>query len=329
MSDNDQPLTPETFQAIMAKKQTDFQNKIAELQASGDFASIAPASEQFKAEVAALTQKFQADMGMASPQPTYSSNQPVADDYDAVPQDDECIMLMLLGAMYVEENHMLEHMLELNSAENLQNDGKRILTEFFSSLDMNMEGVDPTEIQYLLSDSWGIESVEALKNMLAWLLKEGHNQSLMQLIKYCEVQPQIDQRTIADFRIRFDQPLAYQDYAEKEFLDTLTLAENLSQKLSPAGIWAWDTARYVHLLRLGYLAGYMTSNDCWVHLRRLKQPVSSQFANWEAYVHSYIEGYRWWSGTSGPIEDACHRLLKHPNSPWLYFGWLNGPDKVH
>lgn len=328
MADQNENLTPETFQAIMAKMQTEFQKKIETLQASGDYAGIAPASEQFKAEIAQLTKQFQADMGVpsaASPNPAYEKMQ---DEYDSVPDDDECITLMLLGAMYIEENNMLEHMLQMNPAETLAKDNKQILTEFFSTLDMNIEGVEPEEMQYLLSDSWGIENAESLKNMLAWLLKEGHNKSLMQLINYCYTIP-TDSRSLEDFRLRSDQPLAYEEYSAKEFNDTLILAENLQAKLSPAGIWAWDVARYVHLLRLGYLSGYITSKDCWVHLRRLQKPVADKFNSWEDYAHSYTEGYRWWSGTSGPIEDACHRLLHHPNSPWLYFGWLTLPEQVH
>ncbi|GAB1267648.1 hypothetical protein NBRC116493_09010 [Aurantivibrio infirmus] len=329
MSDQSEILTPESFQLIMAKMQVDFQKKIEALQAAGDYFEIAPASEQFKAEVEALTKQFQEDMGVPTAAQDSLAQQSIRDELDASPNDDECTMLMLLGAMYVEENNMLEHMLQLNSTEALTKNSKQILTNFFSTLDMNIEGVDPEEMKYLLSDSWGIETVESLKNMLAWLLKEGHNKSLMQLIGYCNNQTTAEARSIEDFRIRFDQPLAYEEYSEQEFKNTLILAENLQAKLPAAGIWAWDVARYVHLLRIGYMANYMTSNDCWVYLRRLLQPVSDRFESWEDYVHSFTQGYRWWSGTSGPIEDACHRLLKHPNSPWLYFGWFTPPKQMH
>ncbi len=342
MSNDTEILSPEAFQARLAEMQAQFQQQIAALQASGNVAEIQTASAQYQAEVAALTQRFQADMAAESASMVDAVNELRGnsfwgdasldhhlDPYDAVPTDDECAHLMLLGAMYVEENNMLDHLVNLIAPADLTTKTKSTLIEFFSSLDMNIEGIVPIEMQTLLSDSWGIESSEALKNMLGWLLKEGHNQELQQLIKYSDIVEASAECCIADFRERFDRPLAYEDYSEDEFKQQLIIAENVKSKLTKGGIAAWDIARYVHLLRLGYMAEYMSANDCWIYLRRLKQPAGKLFESWNDFVNSYTQGYRWWAGTSGPIEDACHRLLENPNSPWLYFGWLNETAAVH
>jgi len=86
---------------------------------------------------------------------------------------------------------------------------------------------------------------------------------------------------------------------------------------------AWDLARYVHLLRLGYLAGMLPSNECWPRLGRLREPVLQEFDGWADFAQSYLAGLQLWSGTrGGTFEDSCRRLLEHPRSPWTYFGWL-------
>lgn len=326
MSDDDAVLSPAAFQAKIAEMQVNFQRQIAELQAAGDYAGIGTASAQYQSEVTALTNKFQAAMANLNSDHIGAL---VVDEYDAVPKDDQCAQLMLLGAMYVEENNMLMHMRNLYPTDKLNADRSTILTEFFSSLDMNMEGVDVVETRDLLADSWGIENIESLKNTLGWLLKEGHNKNIMQLINYANSRPEQGSRSLEDFRQCYDQPLAYDDYSEKDFSNILLVARSFQAKLPAAGIWAWDVARYVHLLRLGYMAAYMKSDECWVYLRRLLEPVSKNFSSWREYVQSYTQGFRWWSDTSGPIEDACHRLLEDPQSPWLYFGWFTPPSQIH
>lgn len=349
MTEYKRPFTQESFQALIEKKQTELNEEIARLQASGDIAALKPATQKFREEIGELTQQFHEDIAnnppVASSMPSFENNTidkdttfdeerveesfSVRSDFDAVPQDDECAHLMLLGAMYVEENFMLDHMCERYDEAELQKNGRSIQTEFFSSLDMNITDMPSEEILQVLNESWGIGSIEALKNMLSWLLKEGHNKELVDLIRYCEFQPVAESRSLIEFRELNNNPLAFNDYSEKEFSDTCLMAESFKHELNGSSIWAWDAARYVHLLHLGYMSSLMSSKDCWIFLKRLLEPTKKHFNSWEEYTHSYIQGYRWWSGTSGPIEDACYRLLNHPYSPWLHFGWFSAPENVH
>lgn len=343
MTEYKRPFTAESFQALVEKKQAELYEKIAELQANGDIAALQPATQKFREEVAELTKQFHEDIANnppAAPAPPqeaqaffeeagFGDTQQERSDYDAVPHDEQCAHLMLLGAMYTEENYMLDHMCERYDEAELQADGRNIQTQFFSSLDMNITDMPTEEIRQVLDDSWGISTVESLKNMLSWLLKEGHNKELMDLVRYCEAQPNPETRSLEEYRSFINNPLAYEDYSEKEFSDTCLMAESYKYELQGSNIWAWDAARYVHLLHLGYMARLMSAKDCWIFVRRLLEPVKKNFNSWEEYTHSYIQGYRWWSGTAGPIEDACYRLLNHPYSPWLHFGWFTSSGSLH
>jgi hypothetical protein len=313
------------------KLQAEFQKKLAEAQAKGDFTAIGALSTGLQNAIQELSQRLTAsfsapgDMSALLGETSSSEEEEdeEIDDEEAIPKDDECIQLMLLGAMYVEENNTLERMVKNNSEEEFAVQLKEILAACFSALDMNMTGIVPEEIQDVLAESWDVSSKDDLTNRLAWLLKEGHHKEIKQLISYAKTNPSPESRTLADFRARFDEPLAFKDETEEEFRDALVLAENMAPKLSPAGIRGWDVARYVQVLRLGYMAGFIGSDECWVYLRRLKEPAAKTFIDWKDFAHSYMMGFRWWSGTSGPIDDACKRLLEHPKSPWRVFGWFS------
>lgn len=297
--------------------QAELQTRIGEAQAKGDFASIGTLSAEFQKKVMALAAEFSASL--ASGAQAMSAIAEVEEE-DPLPTDDECAKLMLLGAMYVEENERLAQLDSNLEPDEYAAEERQILIECFCALDMGAN-VEPSAVREVLKDSWGVEGKESLVTILAWLLKEGHHAQLTKLIAFCKANPVLESRTIERFREQFDQPLAYEDLSEDAFRRGLIYAESREAKLPPAGIRAWDIARYVHVLRLGYMSGFIHADESWLHLRRLRG-ISREFSSWQDYVNSYVVGYRWWSGTAGPIEDACQRLLQHPKSPWTHFGWF-------
>jgi len=323
-------MTPDEYQARLMSLQSDLQKKISDVQVRGDFAAIAELSTDFQKKVAALATEFSASFaagnfasGMAQLVQSMEStpyDEDQNNDNEALPSDDHHAQLMLFGAMYVEENERLKLLDKNISADEYKQDERQILTECFCALDMGASNVAPERVREVLQDSWNIDGKESLVNTLAWLLKEGHQQQLMRLIAFCKANPTLESRTIVRYREQFDEPLAYEDESEQTFRRGLVLAESREAKLTAAGIRGWDVARYVHVLRFGYMARFIHADECWLHLMRLG-PVVKEFASWNDFAHSYVVGYRWWSGTAGPIEDACQRLLDHPKSPWKYFGW--------
>lgn len=318
-------MTPEEYQAKLMTMQAELQQQISEVQAKGDFASIATLSAEFQKKIMALAAEFSSSFmpgiqEMATMAAVPDMNMAMNTD-DSLPTDDESTKLMLLGAMYVEENERLVQLDKNLSSQEYKANEKQILVECFCALDMGVSDIAPERVREVLKDSWGVDNKESLVNVLAWLLKEGHHQQLMQLISFCKANTSLETRTIERYREQFDQPLAYENISEESFRRGLILAESKEARLSSAGIRAWDIARYVHVLRFGYMSRFIHADECWLHLKRLSSVVS-EFTDWRDYSHSYIVGYRWWSGTAGPIEDACQRLLDHPKSPWTYFGWI-------
>jgi len=326
-------MTPDEYQSKLISLQSELQKQLAELQAKNDFAGIAALSAGFQKKVADLAAEFSASFSAGNfansmthlinsvMRETDGAAEAGIDKRDELPLNDDCARLMLFGAMYVEENERLRQLDKNISGDQYRNNEKQILTECFCALDMGAASVEPERVREVLKDSWDINDKESLVTTLAWLLKEGHHQRLMQLISFCKSNPSLESRTISRFREQFDEPLAYEESSEQTFRRGLVLAESKEAKLTAAGIRGWDIARYVHVLRFGYMARFIHADECWLHLQRL-EPVVNEFTGWNDYAHSYIVGYRWWSGTAGPIEDACQRLLDHPKSPWKHFGWF-------
>jgi len=305
--------------------QVELQKQIADIQARGEFTSIATLPVEFQKKVMPLAAEFSASFSYGTQlQDAVTAIQEsgatdAADEFsedDVLPANDGLARLMLLGAMYVEENERLSQLDANVPMAEYQANEKQILTECFCALDMGTSGIDPERVREVLK-TVGVLITKSRWSTLAWLLKEGHHAQLTQLIAFCKANPSLGSRTIERFREQADKPLAYDGATDEAFRRGLILAESKQAKLTTAGIRGWDFARYVHVMRFGYMTGFIQSGECWLHLQRLHKPTLSAFTGWHDYVHSYSVGYRWWSGTAGPIEDACQRLLGHPKSPWI------------
>lgn len=89
------------------------------------------------------------------------------------------------------------------------------------------------------------------------------------------------------------------------------------------GFLGWDYARYSHIVRLGYLAGYLDVSTAWMHARRIVPRMQKAFSSWEEFAESYLAGRIRWLRNDGGMREVCDRLLSHPLSPWKAFGWIS------
>jgi len=235
-----------------------------------------------------------------------------------IPENHDLKILMLAGAMYVEENGILESIhenVDQNSTDEVINE---VLEEGFCSLDMNASDADPEDVALLLQDAWGVNSKNDLLITLEELLSGIHQKILLDLIFLNEQKI----LTLDEYRRRSEFSKLFEDHDDSTFEFTVNEAKKLNQVSGPTGIIAWDWARYVHLLRLAFLADMIEEEEAWTHLKRLKQPMKKTFSNWEQFAQSFTHGRGFWLQSSDSFSDIMDSLLKDPWSPWTKLGWF-------
>ncbi|WP_229853100.1 DUF1266 domain-containing protein [Streptomyces albospinus] len=103
---------------------------------------------------------------------------------------------------------------------------------------------------------------------------------------------------------------------------------------------AWDFARYVTVVRLGFGAGYVDEPTAWALLGNAVAPAAQSYRSWSAFADDFIAGRAlWmqnagaeWTGSQEDTVQAARRLLDpaNPTSPWQQVPWesIYQPDQV-
>lgn len=94
--------------------------------------------------------------------------------------------------------------------------------------------------------------------------------------------------------------------------DRTSADEAFSELVSSAEVTgsAWDYSRAMSNLGFYYLAGYYSLDEALDKSLELAIKIQNSFASWDDYNHSYLEGYRAWSGTDGADRQAVIDGLK-------------------
>lgn len=237
---------------------------------------------------------------------------------DFIPEDEVLQKLMLLGAMYVEENGMLESIHDNIEEDTGDEELKEVLVQAFCSLDMNMEGVDTEDVLQLLNDAWGISSRMDFIQTLDSLLAGRHQNMFDDLVEKNKAKALSleEYRNVSEFSALYEE------------MDNATYQSMVKHTLSADPVWAidgligWDWARYVHLLRLGFLAKIIKQDEAWTLLKRLRKPVKERFKDWQSFGRSFQNGRLFWAGSDDTMSELVENLKSDPWSPWLKLGWF-------
>lgn len=183
----------------------------------------------------------------------------------------------------------------------------------------------PFDTQVDLTDSWGIDSREALFEMVLRMTDNGHANDLEHYFRLWH------RLTLAD----------WQDYTSQQTPDIralLALVSDSAALCGEGGIRAWDLARMGFLCRIGLLNGWITSEEnLWLH-SRLGARASYYFSSWQQYSASFIIGRLYWKSLDAADPDAqryafsaeagdamnidvMHQLYTHPDSPIPHLPW--------
>lgn len=273
---------------------------------------------------------------------------------EILPATKERKLLMLMGAMYVEEtNNSLENIEEVYGDEFEKNpdiskwsieeieDLKYDLMEEFCGLDMQLSGAYKDDAKELLEEWWNIYDKESAVDMLNWLKNSGHRKYFNEIFENIDkLIPLTAEKAINfinecstkgietdGFEDKAIENITEEELVESDFYQNLLYEIEFTKEVMDdcpkCKILAWDMARYIHVVRLCYVAKYFEDKECWELIDKICDICVSSFENWEEFNISFLIGRNFWNGydPEDPIAEICTGLISDNCSPWNYFEW--------
>lgn len=242
--------------------------------------------------------------------------------------------MMCLGAVFVEENQVLDELFQvvgsdlIDGAEISEDVKEQILNEigeYFFRLDMNYSPDIKGECLEILEDFWQIKSKEDVKKALENIRQQGHRTKFNVLFASLPSDGPISVIALEKFKQIFN--FDFQDSQELQMVDDdyhklAQWIQRTQKYIKGSGILAWDAARYIHLIRLCFISGYLSDDEAWAEILQLAPIVEGKFDSWMEFSQSFLIGRTFWSGADDPqVKMICEKLLGHPASPWQFFDW--------
>lgn len=150
----------------------------------------------------------------------------------------------------------------------------------------------------VLSDSYGVDSEQAFKDMVDWLTRTGHTAE-------------------ARSQIAGLGPNPLQDYPKQ------TIVRAYRAQIERQGLLAWDCGRLAAVVGWGYHCHYNDENETWRILHGNAVRIQQTYGSWREFGDAYMMGRMWWAqgGLNPKAKEAYTRLIGDPNSPWNRLPW--------
>jgi hypothetical protein len=243
------------------------------------------------------------------------------------------LKMMCMGAVFIEENHLLDDLYEiigsdLVEGQELAADVKdQVLDEvgeYFFRLDMNWGKEIKADCLSILEDFWGVKDRESALKNLENIRQQGHRVKFNVLRNIVPSDGKMNKLELEKFKqvFTFDFEGQNLQMSDEDYQKLGAWFQRTHKFTGENGILAWDTARFVHLVRLSFVAGYIDDNEAWGEILKMAPIAEGKFNSWLEFVHSFLIGRTFWSGSEDPqVKMICERLLGHPASPWNFYSW--------
>lgn len=231
-------------------------------------------------------------------------------------------ILLAMGAVYLEEGQILEALFEVLEGDlqdiEVSEEAREFvienINEAFLRLDMNYDPEFRADCLDLLGEMWDVKDRNSAIGTLENLLRQGHRgkfeglkKNTHSLHKFKEI-----------FKFDFDESEEI-TLSDEEFKQLAAWIERADGFVPQTGILAWDIARYVHLVRMCFFAGYLNNDEAWQRLLLAWPLIENKFSSWSEFAQSFLIGRTFWAGQEDPdLKETCERLLGHPASPWRF-----------
>lgn len=242
--------------------------------------------------------------------------------------------LMSLGAPFIEENQVLDELFQVIGSD--LEEGKELssevqeqvldeIGEYFFRLDMNYGPEIRLDCLGILEEFWGVADRESCQKTLENIRTQGHRTKFNVLRSALPSDGSIDAVSMEKFRqiFRFDlEDGQDMQMSESDFSKLALWVQRTNKYLKEPGILAWDASRYVHLVRLSFVAGHLSDVQAWSEILKLAPLIEGRFTNWMDFSQSFLIGRTFWSGSDDArVKSICEKLLGHPASPWQFISW--------
>ncbi len=161
-----------------------------------------------------------------------------------------------------------------------------------------------------LEQSWKIKDKSTFLSTLDFLKKSGHQD---EFLIYKKMMDENGGANVDITKIGAN--------TDEEVKRKLEFIKNNYAAISTTGIKAWDYARYVNNVCLGYSAEYITKEEGEKLVADLSKDARSMYSNWDEYYKDYIMGLKYWG--SGQENDAeyskvCKEMMEGDYSIYKY-----------
>lgn len=136
-----------------------------------------------------------------------------------------------------------------------------------------------------LKNFWEIKDKETCMQTLDYLKKSGHHDEFKIYKKM------VDENGGADADIS-----KIGDSKDEEIKGKLNFIKTNYASISITGIRAWDYARYINNVCLGYSAGYISKEDGEKLIADILIDARSIYSNWDDYYKDFLMGMKYWGG---------------------------------
>lgn len=251
-----------------------------------------------------------------------------------LPETDLEKKMMCLGAVFIEENQVLDELFQVVGADLVE--GQEIaadlkeqvlseIGEYFFRLDMNYSPEIKGDCLEILEDYWGVRESQSAKKTLEDIRQQGHRTKFNVLMNSLPLDGTLDAISLDKFKqiFCFDMEQGQElQMSDEDYRKLAQWFQRTQRYLKAPGILAWDAGRYIHLVRLSFISGYLTDDEAWAEILKLAPLVEGRFDSWMEFAQSFLIGRTFWSGTEDPqVKMICEKLLGHPASPWQFFDW--------
>lgn len=251
-----------------------------------------------------------------------------------LPETDLEKKLMSLGAVFVEENQVLDELFQVIGSDLVEGEElapevkEQVLNEigeYFFRLDMNYSSEIKPECIEILEDFWGVVGKNSALKCLEQIRTQGHRTKFNVLKSLLPEGASLDYGALEKFKQVFSFDFAESQVlqmTDEDYRKLMAWVQGTRRYLKEPGILAWDMARYIHLVRLSFIAGYLQDNEAWAEVLKIAPLIEGRFESWMDFSQSFLIGRTFWSGSADPqVKSICERLLGHPASPWQFCSW--------
>lgn len=147
---------------------------------------------------------------------------------------------------------------------------------------------DGKEAKATLADYWDIHDKAGLEQSLTWLLEEGHQ------AQYARYRKAIDENGGKDADLSKVDMAKYGFSAKDK--DGLEFVKAHYTSFSPAGIKAWDLARFINNICIAYQAGYFVRGEAVAWLQKAPLIARKAYSDWKTYFNDFLLGREFWGG---------------------------------